>query len=98
VQRLQPRGLDVTAAFLTYAVEPLLEAPDHLIDCAQLSDCGVVDCLQGFVVLQLNRPIGGIAHQGIEPPLQIVLDALVSLRQRGTSRQQYLFDFINIYV
>jgi hypothetical protein len=79
VQSPESRWLNVTAAFLADTVQPLRETLERLIDGTELVDGGVVDSLQCFVVLQLNRPIGGVADQRVEPPLQIVLDALMAL-------------------
>ena len=92
VQRLQPARLDWISAFLADPVQAPLHTVQYLFDCRQLILSGIVNCLQGFVVLQLDCPIALVADQGLAASLQVRFDPLVALNQGPLPGQKGLFD------
>lgn len=96
MKRSQPGRLDRKPAFLTDPVEAPSETLQHLVKRSQLVPSGITDCLQGLVILQLDRPIAPVADQRFAASLQIGLYPLVALEQGVTPGQKGVLDLAKI--
>ena len=78
MQSLEAAGLYAGPAFLAGSIKPLIKAQKCLVEGVQLILGGVVDDLQGLVVLQLDGTIPGSADmsrfQRIAPGGEQLLD------------------------
>jgi len=72
MQGPQAARLNVCAALLAGSVEPLIEALQSRVDRDHLGLRGIVDRLQGFIILQPNREV--TVYQGVAP-LEVIAPA-----------------------
>ena len=92
VQGLETTGLDFAAAFLADPVLPPLEPLQCFFDRSEFVLGGIVDRLQGLVVLQLDCPIAPVSDQGLTASLQVGFDAAMTLDQGPLAGQKGLLD------
>jgi hypothetical protein len=79
MQSLEAARLDICTALLAGSVEPLIEAPQNLVDRGYLGLRGIVDCLQGFIVLHLHCSIAPIPDQRVIGALEVAANEGVAL-------------------
>lgn len=96
MQRPEPDILDLAAALLADPVLTLIETPQRLLDRDELRLRGVVNDLQRHVVLQLDRPVRRIRDEGIIAMLQILLQPLMPLPERGSPGNEHGPDFAGV--
>jgi hypothetical protein len=88
MQGLEAARLDVCAALLAGSVEPLVEAPQSLVERGYLGPRGIVDRLQGFIVLHLHGSIAPIPDQRVIAALEVAANQGVALLEIVTSAGQ----------
>ena len=96
MQGIEATTLDVCTTFLAGSVESVVEALQSLVDGGQLVLSGIVNRLQGLVVLQLDRPVAPIADQRIVATLEVPRYAGMALFQSVASRGEQLLDLADV--
>ena len=96
MQGLEAPRLDVCSTFLAGSIEALIEAMQSLLDDGELILGGIVDHLQGLVVLQLNGTIAPIADQKIIAAPEVPRDAGVTPFQGAASGDQQMLDLAEV--
>jgi hypothetical protein len=81
MKRAEPPGLDRGSAFPADPVQTAAKPLQRLFDRSELVQSGIVDRLQGLVVLQLDRPIAPVAGQRFATALQVEFHSLMALDQ-----------------